>query len=96
MKPNVIRLYQKINELLYEPSDDDLTLEQLFLKVDRIGQKYQTPEEIQSFHEQLATEVNAISDKIDEQFPDTEMEFIDFSQNNRVTSNNERNRKKYY
>lgn len=77
---NVIQLYQKINELVAEPNEDEPTLEELFLKADRIGQKYQTPEEIETFNQQMAAEVSAISDLIDQQFPETEIEAVDFSQ----------------
>ena len=77
---NVIKLYQKINELLIQPTSEEDTLEELFLKADRIGNKYQTPEEIAAFNQQLSIEVNEISDEIDRQFPNSEMEFIDYSQ----------------
>ncbi|MCG8367600.1 MAG: hypothetical protein MJA27_30225 [Pseudanabaenales cyanobacterium] len=80
---NVIKLYQKINELLIQPTSEEDTLEELFLQADRIGNKYQTPEEIAAFNQQLLTEVNEISDEIDRQFPNSEMEFIDYSQPSR-------------
>ncbi|MBW4514075.1 MAG: hypothetical protein KME11_02480 [Timaviella obliquedivisa GSE-PSE-MK23-08B] len=73
---NVISLYQKIEELL-NPLED-LTLEDLFLEADRIGNQYQSPQEIQEFNQQLAKEVNEVSEAIDRQFPDTEIEVIDF------------------
>jgi len=72
----VIQLYQKIEELL-NPLPD-LTLEDLFLEADRIGNKYQSAQEIQEFNQQLAQEVNEVSETIDRQFPDTEIEVIDF------------------
>lgn len=77
---NVINLYQKIEELLDKYKFEDLTLEELFLEADRIGNKYLTPEEIQEYNQQLAKEVSEISELIDQQFPDTEIEVIDFSQ----------------
>jgi len=78
---NVIQLYQKINELLNQPDEDDEpTLEELFLEADRIGKKYQTPEEIEAFNQEMAAEVNAVSDLVDQQFPETEVEVIDYSQ----------------
>lgn len=80
---NVIKLYQKINELLIQPTSEEDTLEELFLQADRIGNKYQTSEEIAAFNQQLLTEVNEISDEIDRQFPNSEMEFIDYSQPSR-------------
>jgi len=78
---NVIQLYQKINELLNQPDEDDEpTLEELFLEADRIGKKYQTTEEIEAFNQEMAAEVNAVSDLVDQQFPETEVEVIDYSQ----------------
>jgi hypothetical protein len=76
---NVIQLYQKINELLSTPDADDPTLEDLFLKAESIGNKYQTAEEREAFNEALRTEAEAIAQKIDQQFPDDGVEFIDFS-----------------
>ncbi len=91
---NVIRLYQKINELLAESDDDEPSLEDLFLQADQIGQKYQTPEEIEAFKQQLAAEVNAISAKIDEQFPDEELEVIDYRAQSRTHSRQKHSRGK--
>lgn len=76
---NVISLYQKIEELLDKAKIDDLTLEELFLEADRIGNKYLTSQEIQDFQQKLSREVNEIADEIDRQFPETEIEIIDFS-----------------
>ena len=59
---NVIALYQKINELLLQPDPNEDTLEELFLKADRVGNKYQTPEEIADFNRKLAAEANAIAE----------------------------------
>jgi hypothetical protein len=75
---NVIRLYQKINELLAD-KDDEPSLEELFLEADRIGQKYQSREEIEAFNREMTAEASAISDLVDQQFPDTEVEAIDYS-----------------
>jgi hypothetical protein len=72
----VIRLYQKIEELLNPLVD--LTLEDLFLEADRIGSKYQTAEEIQEFNQHFAQVVSEVSETIERQFPDTETEVIDF------------------
>ncbi|MEQ8997156.1 MAG: hypothetical protein RID53_11725 [Coleofasciculus sp. B1-GNL1-01] len=81
---NVIQLYQKINELLAQPdADEQPTLEELFLEADRIGKKYQTPEEIEAFNQEMAAEVNAVSDLVDQQFPETDVEVIDYSQMSR-------------
>ncbi|MBN8559771.1 MAG: hypothetical protein J0L70_04545 [Leptolyngbya sp. UWPOB_LEPTO1] len=77
---NVIALYQRIQELLdSDRVSEDLSLEELFLEVDRIGKKYQTQEEIEEFNQKLAKEVAEIGELVDRQFPDTEPEIIDFS-----------------
>lgn len=76
---NVIKLYQKINDLLLQPDPDEDTLEELFLKADRIGNKYQTPAEIREFNQKLSVAVNEVADEIDRQFPETEMEVVDYS-----------------
>ncbi|WP_445633131.1 EF-hand domain-containing protein [Nostoc sp. DSM 114161] len=78
---NVINLYQKIEDFLLKYPLAELTLEELFLEADRIGNKYLTSQEIQHFHQNLSREVNEIAEEIDKQFPDTEVEFIDFSKN---------------
>ncbi len=75
---NAIVLYEKIADFKSQYDLEDDSLEDLFLRADRIGNKYQTPEEIAAFQSELATEVNAIADIIDEQFPDTEPEIIDY------------------
>jgi hypothetical protein len=77
---NVIQLYQKINDLLASPDEDESTLEDLFLRADQIGNKYQTAEEITAFNQALRTEAEAIADEVDKQFPDPEFEFVDYSQ----------------
>ena len=92
---NVIYLYQKIEELLDKAQIDDLTLEELFLEADRIGNKYLTSQEIQEFNQKLAKEVNEIAEEIDRQFPETEVEILDFSQQNTKKYRKRLNRKKY-
>lgn len=92
---NVIQLYQKINDFLAHPDDDEPTLEDLFLQADRIGEKYQTPEEIESFKQQLADEVSAISDQIDQQFPETDGEVVDFRQKSSVRVKDKPSRRKH-
>ncbi|BAU11308.1 hypothetical protein LEP3755_18010 [Leptolyngbya sp. NIES-3755] len=74
----VIQLYEKVQSFL-----KDSTLEDLFLEADRIGSKYQTPEEIAAFNQEFSEVVNEISEEIDRQFPDTEAESIDFSKNSK-------------
>lgn len=84
---NVVKLYQKINDLLSSVDSDGLTLEELFLKADQIGSKYQTPEEVEAFNQALRIEVEAVSNEIDQQFPDEEFEFIDYSQSSYFPTN---------
>ena len=90
---HVIKLYQKINDLLLQPDPDEDTLEELFLKADRIGNKYQTPEEIAKFNQKLSISVNEVADEIDRQFPETEMEFVDYSPKNNRQSPVKRKRR---
>ncbi len=77
----VISLAQKLDEILDESRFDEMSLEDLFLEADRIGNKYLTSEEIQEFNQKLSQEVSEIGELIDEQFPDTEVEVIDFGTN---------------
>jgi len=74
----VINLYHKIEELLDKYKFAKLTLEELFLEADHIGNKYLTYQEREEFNHRLSKEVNEIADSIDKQFPETEVEFIDF------------------
>ena len=92
---NVISLYQKIEELLDKAKIDDLTLEELFLEADRIGNKYLTSQEIQDFQQKLSQEVNEIADEIDRQFPETEIEIIDFSKQTNKKYRRKANKKIY-
>lgn len=92
---NVIVLYQKIEDFLAKYRLDNLTLEDLFLEADRIGNKYLTRQELEEFNQKLAQEVNEVAEEIDKQFPDTEFEVIDFSDNNNHRSRKKRNQKSY-
>jgi hypothetical protein len=76
---NIINLHHKIEEFLDKYPLKDLTLEELFLEADRIGNKYLTPQEIEEFNHKLSKEVNDIAEEIDRHFPNTEIEVIDFS-----------------
>ncbi|MDZ8239985.1 MAG: hypothetical protein RMZ69_23005 [Nostoc sp. ChiQUE01a] len=77
---NIINLYQKLEEFLLNKSHiGELTLEELFLEADRIGNKYLSIQEIQNFNQSFSREVNDIAEEVDKQFPDTEIEFIDFT-----------------
>lgn len=75
----VIILYQAINDITAQSDLGEDSLEELFIKADRIGNKYQTLEEISTFNQQLAEEVAKVADVIDRQFPETEMEVINYS-----------------
>ena len=90
---NVIKLYQKINALLLQPDSNEESLEELFLKADRIGNKYQTPAEIREFNQKLSVAVNDVADEIDRQFPETETEFVDYSKTPKRQSSVKRKRR---
>lgn len=84
---NVVNLHQKNEELLDKYRFDDMSLEDLFLEADRIGNKYLTSQEIAEFNQQLSKEVTEIGELIDEQFPDTEIEVIDYSDQGKKNQN---------
>lgn len=71
---NVIDLYQQIEKLVTELPD----LEDLFFEADRIGNKYQTAEERTDFQKKMAAVSMEMSELIDQQFPDTEVEIVSF------------------
>ncbi|HIK53978.1 MAG TPA: hypothetical protein IGS37_02255 [Synechococcales cyanobacterium M55_K2018_004] len=77
---NVIHLYNKIEEFLEQYRLEELSLEELFLEADRIGNKYLTTQEIEDFNQRLAQEISEIETVIDKHFPDEEMEVIDFNE----------------
>ena len=91
---NVISLYQKIEELLDQSRFEEMSLEELFLEADRVGNKYLTPEEIATFNQQLSQEVAEIGELIEQQFPDTEIEVVDYGKTPRK-SQKKRNQKTY-
>lgn len=76
---NVIKLFQKLEELLDKERLKDLTLEELFLETDRIGNKYLSNQEIEEFNQKLSKKVNEVAEEIEKQFSDVECEVIDFS-----------------
>jgi hypothetical protein len=92
---NIISLYQKIEELRDKSPFEDMSLEELFLEADRIGDKYQTPQEKAELNQQLSQEVTEIGELIDKQFPDTETEVVDYSKNLTKTTTPKRNHKTY-
>lgn len=92
---NVISLYQKIEEFLDLSHFEEMSLEELFIEADRIGNQYLTPQEIEVFNQQLAQEVAEIETLIDQQFPDTEVEVIDYRAKPAQKSHQKRNIKKH-
>ena len=75
----IIKLYEKITEFLLKDSLQDMSLEDIFLEADRIGNKYQNSEEIHKLNQQLSQINQEISDEIDKHFPDDEIVFLNFS-----------------
>lgn len=92
---NVVNLYQKNEEFIDSYQAEELTLEELFIEADRIGNKYLTNQEINDYNQSLSKEVNEVAEEIDKQFSETEMEFIDFSQNTNIKYKNKQNQKTY-
>ncbi|WP_448604696.1 hypothetical protein [Thermoleptolyngbya sp.] len=92
---NVIQLYQKIEELLDKAKFEDMSLEELFLEADRIGNKYLSPDEIADFNQKMVKEAIEIGELIDQHFPDTEFEIIDFRDQGRRPSPRKPNQKTY-
>ena len=92
---NAIKLYQQIEEILGKYQFEDMSLEELFLEADRIGNKYLSTQEIEEYNQQLSKEVAEIGEIIDQQFPDTEIEVIDYSQKPSKKPQKKRNQKTY-
>ncbi|MDZ8088140.1 MAG: hypothetical protein RMY16_21635 [Nostoc sp. DedQUE12b] len=92
---NVINIYQKIEEFIGNYYLEELTLEELFIEADKIGNKYLTNQEINDYNQSLSKEVNEVAEEIDKQFPETEIEFIDFSQNTNIKYKSKPNQKTY-
>ncbi|MEM8719634.1 MAG: hypothetical protein AAGE84_10035 [Cyanobacteria bacterium P01_G01_bin.39] len=76
---NVIKLFEKIVELQQKETVKDLSLEELFLEADRIGNKYIDDREINHRNQRIAKELNKIAEIIDSQYPDDRLEVIDYS-----------------
>lgn len=76
---NVIRLYQHLDERFRQQQIDDMSLEDLFLEADRIGNKYLTAEEQESNRRLLAAETSQIAPLIDQHFPDNTTEMVSFA-----------------
>ncbi|MBN3927213.1 hypothetical protein [Nostoc sp. NMS4] len=92
---NVVNFYQKLEGFIDNYQFDEFTLEELFIEADRIGNKYLTNQEINEYNQRLSKEVNEVAEEIDKQFPETEMEFIDFSQNTNIKYKKKHNQKTY-
>ncbi|MFN7714397.1 MAG: hypothetical protein ACK5QS_02810 [Pseudanabaenaceae cyanobacterium] len=75
---NVIKLYENISAIL-ERYDQELPgLDELFIEADCIGNKYLDPNEIQEYQSKLADQNRLFEEQVDQRFPDTEVEMIDF------------------
>jgi hypothetical protein len=75
----VIQLYTKIQEMLDSPYRGNWSLDELFVEADRIGKKYQSGDEIETFERKFAIVSQEIEEEIERCFPDTEAEVVDFS-----------------
>lgn len=76
---NVIKLWEKIAELQEQETVKSLSIEELFIEADRIGNKYLDSKEINQRHQRIAQELDEIADIIDSQHPDQKIEIIDYS-----------------
>ena len=92
----VIELFYTIDKLRDKEKIKDWSLEELFLESDRVGNKYLTSQEINSFNQKLAEEVNKLSETIDKYFPDSENEIIDFSKRSNIKNKRYKKRKNQY
>jgi len=92
---NIITLYLKVEELTDKSRFENMSLEELFLEADRIGNKYLTPKEIKEFNQQLSKEVAELGELVDKQFPDTKIEVVDFSHKTVQKLQKKRNQKIY-
>jgi hypothetical protein len=78
---HVIRLSQRLDELLNKLGVDESdlpSLDALFLEADRIGNAYQSSEEIAAFNQALAEASSAVDEAIEAHFPDNEVEIVHF------------------
>ena len=76
---HVVDLFKKIQEIQQEENIKSLSLEELFLEADRLGNKYLDSNEINERNLAIAKEVNQIADLFNEQFPDNTVEVIDYA-----------------
>lgn len=76
---NVIQLFEKIRELQEQEMIENLTLEELFIEADRIGNKYLDHQEVNQRNQIIAQELTEIAEIIDSQYPDQTIEVVDYS-----------------
>lgn len=76
---NVIKLFKKIEEIQEQETVKSLSLEDLFIEADRIGNKYVDSKKINQRHQKIAKELDEIADIIDRHYPDRIIEVIDYS-----------------
>ena len=76
---NVINLFEKIKELQQQENLKSLSLEELFIEADRIGNKYLDNKEVVQRNLAIAKELDQIANLFDEQFPDNTVEVIDYA-----------------
>jgi predicted Rossmann fold nucleotide-binding protein DprA/Smf involved in DNA uptake len=81
---NIIDLFKKIKEIQESENIASLSLEELFIEADRIGNKYLDSQEVHQHNLIIAKELNEIANIIDEQFPDNTVEVIDYTQTSKV------------
>ena len=77
---NVINLFNQIQDIQQTESIKNLSLEELFIEADRIGNKYCDSKENNRRNLKISQELNEIADIIDAQFADRTAEVIDYSQ----------------
>jgi hypothetical protein len=75
----VVQLYLKIQELLSSPYRNNWSLSELFAEAERIGNKYQSAQEISDFEMKFTVLSQEIDEEIDKIYPDNQIEIIDFS-----------------
>ena len=77
---NVINLFTKIREIRQQSEIESLSLEELFLEAERLGNKYLDNRDLQKRNLEIAQELGQIANLFDTQFPDNTVEVIDYAQ----------------
>ena len=83
---NVISLFEKIREIQRQEEIKSLSLEELFLEADRIGNRYLDSQEVNKRNLAIAKEIDQISNSFNEQFPDDTVEIIDYAKTSKRKS----------